>query len=95
MTRISRVEMEWLCREISDHAKALNLLPANAQITWVPGSKGIAPSTPVAVPQPDGSTTALHTSFLPDFGYRDTTRDAFRALTATNKVLSVLAARER
>lgn len=94
MTRIHRVEMDHLCNEITDHATALGLIPGEAVVQWVPGGKGIAPRVEVSLPRADGTTTTYPVSFLPEFGYKDTTRDAFRALSATEKVLYVLANRQ-
>lgn len=95
MPRISRVEMEWLCAEITRDADTLNLLPLGGRVLWIPGSPANGHAPEVGVFFGRNNAERAHVSFLPEFGYKDTTRDAFRALTATHKVLSVLAAKER
>jgi hypothetical protein len=89
--RIHRDEMDDLCASICIHAETLGLIPLGSSIWWVPGGRYNAPSTPVQ--GPEGRRFAV--SFLPEYKSRDTTRDAHRALTATNKVLAVLAGRAR
>lgn len=95
MTRISRVEMDHLCAEITRDADTLNLLPLGGRVLWIPGSSPNGHAPQVGVFFGRHNSERAHVSFLPEFTYRDTTKDAFRALTATYKVLSVLAARER
>lgn len=90
MTRISRVEMNYLCAEITEHATTLNLLPLGGKVLWQPGSptNGHAPQVPVVFG--GHNQGRAHVSFLPEFHYNTTTRDAYRALTATNRALSAL-----
>ena len=95
--RVTRVEMVWLVDQITSHATTLNLLPQGAAIYWIPGNvtQGHAPQVQAMIPRADGGITPIPVSFLPEFGYRDSTKDAHRALMATYKVLDVLAGRER
>ncbi len=87
--RIRLEEMEALVFRIGVAAELLGLVPSGSKIWWVPGGAGTAPSVPVQGPH--GRRFAV--SFLPDFATRDTTRDAYRALTATNKALAAAAGR--
>lgn len=93
--RIARVEMNWLVAEITEHATTLNLLPLGAKVLWQPGSltNGHAPEVPVVFGEHNQGRAAV--SFLPEFTYRTTTREAFRELSATRLALAVLAGRER
>lgn len=95
MTRISRVEMNHLCAEITQHADTLNLLPLGGKVLWTPGSRTNGHAPQVGVFFGRHNAERAHVSFLPEFTYRTTTREAYRELSATNKVLAVLAARER
>lgn len=94
MTRISRVEMNHLCAEITEHAVTLDLIPTGAKVLWQPGSptNGHAPQVLVVFGEHNQGRAAV--SFLPEFTYRTTTREAFRELSATRKALAVLAAKQ-
>lgn len=92
--RVTREDMDALAVHLTVDAVILGLLPPGAKIWWVPGKQGVGPSTPVTIREMDGTHSSLHVSFLPDFVSRDTTRDAYRALSATHKALAVLAGRK-
>lgn len=89
--RITREDMEALAVHLTVDAVLLELIPPGSKILWFPGSAGHAPVIQAVA---EDLHTTIPVSFLPDFGYRDTTRDAYRALSATHKALAVLAGRK-
>ncbi|QWY82832.1 hypothetical protein PP641_gp092 [Arthrobacter phage SilentRX] len=89
--RASRKDCDNVVLQIQMRAKALGLLPPEAQMHFIPGStaNGHAPRVDVSS---DGHRTLDLVSFLPDFnqGRNTTTTEAYSLLCATNKALAAV-----
>jgi hypothetical protein len=91
-TKFSRSEVEALLKKVETEAKALDLIPANAQFAFVPGSStnGVAPSWSSWKNREDGQYEGFRTDLLPEIGQKDTRNTVGQKLAVTLRVLETV-----
>lgn len=88
--RVTNAEMDALLEQIRTHAITLDLLPASCTRIWYTRARYGTD----AVEATDERSNRIAVSFLPEFTMSVTKAQAYRELTATSKVLAVLAGRK-
>lgn len=89
--RATRKDCEAVVERIQDLAKALDLLPEDGELTYIPGGAGLTPGVGATVHASRNGSRYITTgtSFLPVFhrGYKTTTTEAWIILSATEEAL--------
>ena len=91
MSRITRKDVEYVVSQIEIVAKRLRMMPADAYLTYSPGSttNGYSPEVSAFYYRENGRAM-IRVSFLPDFTYKTTLPEAYRLLKATENALSAV-----
>jgi hypothetical protein len=92
--RCTRADVEQLVKKIELLAKELDLLPADGELTYLPGGKNVTPGVGATVHASRNGRRYVATgvSFLPVFhrGWKTTTTEAWIILDATREALAAV-----